>query len=176
MIRYAAFLRGINVGGRKIVKMDELASAFTRLGLSNVRTHLQSGNVTFETARGSRAGLERRIEKAMVGLMGDDVAVFLRTIMELEEILELDPFQGRRADGKAKRYVTFISRELRKVPALPLFSPRRDVEIIRIRGRDLFSESHVIGGRYGFPNNFIESEFGVVATTRNWMTLKKIFE
>ena len=83
MSKYVAFLRDINVGGHRSVTMDELSRAFVSLGLSNVRTHIQSGNVIFETAPVNRAALTRQIEKALRQLLGDEVAVFLRTIRSL---------------------------------------------------------------------------------------------
>lgn len=90
------FLRGINVGGHRSVTMDDLSRAFVSLGLSNVRTHIQSGNVIFETAPANRAALTRQIEKALRQLLGDEVAVFLRTIREIEDMIRLDPFKGRK--------------------------------------------------------------------------------
>lgn len=83
MSKYVAFLRGINVGGHKSVTMDELSRAFVSLGFRNVRTHIQSGNVIFETASANRVALTRQIKKALRQLLGDEVAVFLRTIRSL---------------------------------------------------------------------------------------------
>jgi uncharacterized protein (DUF1697 family) len=62
-IRYAAFLRGINVGGNKMIKMQDVAKAFESLGFSNVKTLIQSGNVIFESAPTDDEKLIKKIEK-----------------------------------------------------------------------------------------------------------------
>ena len=173
---YVAFLRGINVGGQKLMSMAKLSRAFEKLGFKNVRTYIQSGNVIFETGRANRDTLSRQIEQAMRDLFGDDVAVFLRTFQEIESIIALYPLGGKSTDTKVNLYVSFTSRKISGSPALPFFSAKKDVEIILIRDCDVFSISHEIGGKYGFPNVFIEKEFKVQATTRNWTTINKILK
>ena len=62
MIKYVALLRGINVGGRKLIKMDELIRVFARSGFKNVRTFIQSGSVTFEAAERDANALAKKID------------------------------------------------------------------------------------------------------------------
>ncbi len=66
MIKYAAFLRGINVGGKKLIKMEALRRVVESLGLKNVRTFIASGNVLFETSQTNRDALTRKIEKKLL--------------------------------------------------------------------------------------------------------------
>lgn len=81
---YIAFLRGINVGGH-IVKMEYLRQLFTDLGLKNVRSYIQSGNVFFDTADISDwAALTLRIENYLRQTLGYVVPVFLRTAQEVK--------------------------------------------------------------------------------------------
>lgn len=176
MSGYVAFLRGINVGGQKLISMADLSRAFIELGFKNVRTYIQSGNVIFETGRESRDTLLRRIEHSMYSLFGCDVPVFLRTFREIENLIALDPFGAKNADESDGLYVSFISRKIPGTPALPLFSAKKDLEIFLIRDFDIFSISHKINGRGGFPNIFIEKEFQLQATTRNWSTIKKVLK
>ena len=91
MSKYVAFLRGINVGGHKLIKMAELARLFTSFGLKNVRTYIASGNVLFETAEGADT-VGGRIEEGLKRALGYGVKVMLRTISEIEDIINLDPF------------------------------------------------------------------------------------
>ena len=87
---YAAFLRGINVGGHR-VKMDRLRTMLGELGLADVSTFLASGNVMFSSdsddPKGLRDGIEAHLERGL----GYEVPVFLRSPAELAEILEFRP-------------------------------------------------------------------------------------
>ena len=104
---YVALLRGINVGGHKLIKMKELARIFTDNGLKNVRTYIASGNVIFESGSANKAALTRKIEKALQQTLGYEVTVVLRTLSEIESIVNRNPF---------KRYEA--SKECDAVPGL----------------------------------------------------------
>ena len=73
-------------------------------------------------------------------------------------------------------FVTFLLGEIRPKLKTPLFSVKKDVEIVSAKSRELFCLSHEVNGRPGFPNNFVEKQYKVSATTRNWKTVKKLFE
>ena len=98
MNRHVAFLRGINLGRRR-VKMDELRRAFEAFGLSDVATWIASGNVIFTHSGSSlpalEAGLEAHLEKAF----GYDVATFVRPVTDLQRITQLDVVAHARAEG-----------------------------------------------------------------------------
>lgn len=75
----------------------------------------------------------------------------------------------------AKLYVVFLSRKPRVTPSLPIALPKEALEIVAIDGREVFVVSQrKTNGMYGFPNNFVEKELDVSATTRNWSTVTKI--
>ena len=88
---YIAFLRGINIGGHN-VKMEHLRELVGELGLTHVRSYIQSGNVFFETTEADRACLTRKIEEHLRAALGYEVPTFLRTVAEVERALRLDPF------------------------------------------------------------------------------------
>ncbi len=180
---YIAFLRGINVGGTKIIKMDELKNIFESLGFKNVTTYIQSGNVRFETSTKSIKTLTSKIETSLHKALGYEVAVFLRTQEEMRALVKLDPFKQIKASDKAKTYVTFLHETSEVLKAsevlrtrVPLFSRKKDVEVIGARGCDVFCLSHLVDGKFGFPNLFLEKELKVPATTRNWTTVSKMAE
>jgi len=85
MRHYIAFLRGINVGGHR-VKMDRLRELFEELGLSNVSTFIASGNVIFSTDSDDVEALSDQIERHLSRGLGYDVATFLRSPTQLDEI------------------------------------------------------------------------------------------
>jgi uncharacterized protein (DUF1697 family) len=90
--RYAAFLRGINLGSRRRIGSADLRSHFEALGFEGVDTFRTSGNVVFETGRGSPAALTERIERHLEKSLGYEVAIFLRTAPEIEALAEGEPF------------------------------------------------------------------------------------
>ena len=175
MIKYVALLRGINVGGSKLIKMAELNRIFVSLGLKNVRTYIQSGNVLFESSRADSVALTRHIEKGLHAGAGFEIPVVLRTIPELEAIVRLNPFKKVAADAAAKLYVTFLVEALKAKPKIPLLSPKKDCEIIHVTPREVFTVTFAMpSGRAGEWMAFIEKEFGKSVTTRNWNTVIKI--
>ena len=183
MTTYIAFLRGINVGGKNIIKMDDLKLIFESFGFKNATTYIQSGNVNFETSTTNAKALTQKIEKGLHKALGYEVAVFVRSKEEMRALVKYDPFKNIKASDKAKTYVTFChqtsevlktSEVLRK--KVPLFSRKKDVEVIGARGCDVFCLSHLVDGSFGFPNVFLEKELGVLGTTRNWTTVSKMAE
>ena len=168
-----AFLRGINVAGHKMTAMPDVVRIFESLGFANVRTYIQSGNVLFDTRARSLGRLRLKIERALHDELGAEVTVLLRALSEVVGIVERDPFKKNRV-LRAKPFVTFMSEPPGETPALPLRSRKGDVEVFEIVGTEAFSLSIEKNGRFGFPNSFIEKEFGVPATTRNWNTVCKV--
>ena len=163
---YVAFLRGINVGGYKLIKMQELSKAFSSLGFKNVKTFIQSGNVIFDSEKVDVNKIEEKLRKAF----GYEIKVMLITIDELKGIIEYNPF--KKIKGDAKLYVTFLSEAPKNVP---LESLKSEVEYFLIRNREVFAVLRK-GVKTRFSNNFIEKKLGVSATTRNWNVVRKIAE
>ena len=94
--RYAALLRGINVGGHR-VKMDRLRAIVGELGYSDVETLIASGNVLFSTETADTAALERQIEQHLEAELGYEVATFIRTADQLADVIACA--EGRTATG-----------------------------------------------------------------------------
>jgi uncharacterized protein (DUF1697 family) len=98
-MRYAAFLRAVNLGKNRRVTNDRLKMLFEEAGAEEVATFRTSGNVVFEASRDMARALEMHLEKAL----GHEMAIFLRTERELKEIAAHRPFPAKdveRSDGK----------------------------------------------------------------------------
>jgi uncharacterized protein (DUF1697 family) len=176
MTKYLAFLRGINVGGHKVIQMDDLRKMFVSMGLSNVKTYIQSGNVEFETPESNPTILKKKIEKHLYGSLGYKVDVILRTYKELIQIVKTNIFKDLIQDKELKLYVCFLEKKPVNEMKTPFFSDKKDLEIIKILGNDVYVVSHPVKGRHGFPNNFAEKELGVLSTARNWKTVCRIVD
>lgn len=174
---YVAFLRGINVGGRRVIKMEELARIFTSAGLRKVRTYIASGNVFFESASENKSALTKKIEKALRQALGYEVTVMLRTLGELENIVKRNPFKQAPRDVEVMQFVVFMADEPKTTIQIPLISTTENVEVFEVTDRTAFIISRrKKTGQFGYPNNFVEKQFGVAGTTRNWSTVNKILQ
>ncbi|MBI3150706.1 MAG: DUF1697 domain-containing protein [Chloroflexi bacterium] len=172
MTKFVAFLRAINVGGTKIIKMDDLRKMFESFGLSNVQTYIQSGNVIFEAKES--AGLEAKIEKHLEKALGYKVETFLRTMDEVKKIAGKPAFEPQ---GDETLHVVFLrSRQsVDKKSEQNLLSLGSEADDFVIKGSEVYNLRRD-RDKSIFSNNFIEKILKVEATTRNITTLRKIIE
>ena len=171
MIKYAAFLRGINVGGHHIVKMEDLRRIFASMKFENVKTYIQSGNVIFETPETNTDTLAEKIERELRKSYDFEIKTMPRALAELEEIAAHNPFK----DAGAKIYITFLSAEPDAELKDSLASFGNDFEVFRFRNREMYCLIRPNNpAKELFSNNFIEKHLKVAATTRNVTTVNKI--
>lgn len=139
MDRYVAFLRGMNLGNRRI-RNEELRRHFEAMGFEEVATFRASGNVIFSTAkREAEAKLATRVEKELDERLGYDVPVFLRSAAELGAVAAHEPFDAKVvAKSKGKLQVSFLKKKptaAAKKKALALAS---EEDLLAIEGRELY--------------------------------------
>jgi uncharacterized protein (DUF1697 family) len=175
MTQYIALLRGINVGGHNI-RMQALRPLFEELGLKNVRTYIQSGNVFFGTSEPDAVRLAGRIESHLEKAFGYEVAVFLRTIPELEAVLAAGPFRKLKVTPDMRLCVVFAADPIRSDLQLPLFSPKKDMQIVQTRQREAYVVWHIKNGRPPSSQGFLDSALGKRTTTRFFHTAAKILK
>lgn len=177
---YILLLRGINVSGKRKVPMADLREMAEGLGLTNVRTYIQSGNVVVEAAASRRSGLSAEFSAAIAERFGhDDVPVTLRTPKELAAVVARNPYCGDAADRDEdpKRVaVCFLNRKptAKAVAALDAFDARGDESWVD--GREVFLFCPSTFAKTKLTNDRIERLLGVGATTRNWRTVNKLVE
>jgi uncharacterized protein (DUF1697 family) len=109
MPRYAAFLRGVNLGSARKTGSAELKACFSAAGFEGVQTFRTSGNVVFEAAR--KPG-RAKIEKALAGAFGFDVEVFLRTGAEIGAIAAHQPFDPELVEASGGKLQVSLLHEL----------------------------------------------------------------
>src|SRR5262245_26715646 len=98
MQAYVALLRGVNVGSRTRLSMEELRDCFDSLGFERVRTYIQSGNVVFEHRLANASSMVERLEEGIRARFGLEVRVAVRTEKELSRIIENMPFPAVQRD------------------------------------------------------------------------------
>jgi uncharacterized protein (DUF1697 family) len=171
MSNYIAMLRGINVSGHKIIKMEQLRAAFASLGFNNVKTYIQSGNVVFEAAGGSAAGLAGKIERKILRDFGFSVPVSLKTLKEMEKVIKNNPFPKDPAIDHSRLHVTFLSGDPPKTALEQLQPLAATLEQFRIIDREIYLHCPNGYGNTKLSNAAIEKKLSVGATTRNWKTV-----
>lgn len=173
-IRCVAFLRGINVGGHRIIKMTELARMFEAMGHRDVCTIIASGNVLFTGSDTDEARLTESIERGLKVELGYEVDVMLRSMEWLQYLVQNDPFAGFE-EIQGHRYVTFYPHPIVTDLKLPIHKPEEYIAILAIKQGDLFAiSSKMPDGGHGDYGKLAAKEFGKVSTTRNWNTIVKI--
>jgi uncharacterized protein (DUF1697 family) len=173
MAIYVALLRGINVGGRRKVAMEDLRRVFQELGFTDARTFIQSGNVIF-SGPASAARLAHDLEQRIARDIGTAPTVLLRTKQELGRVIAANPFLAHAKDH-SRLHVTFLVEKPAAAAVKALVRPAGETGEFALRDREVYL--HVPDG-YGtskLGNAFFEKRLGVSATTRNWNTVTKLF-
>ncbi len=174
MNTYIALLRGINVSGQKKIIMKDLKSLFESLGLGEVKTYIQSGNVVFKSSL-SEGVLIDQIQKAILEQYKFEVTVQVWNLESWEKVLANNPYFNN-SDEIKSLYVVFLEKEPEGV--------NWDEIDGLIYKEDEYSLYHKVIylnclGGYGkskFNNNFFEKKLKLKATTRNWKTVNKLAE
>lgn len=174
METFIALLRGINVSGQKMIRMEELKQSLASLNFRNIRTYIQSGNIVFETEKTGSHNLEKQIGEKILDHFGFHVPVVIRTRKELEIVHSNNPFLGERNEPVEKLHVTFIAAE---TGADVLNKLERDLFLpdeYFILGREVYLFCPNGYGRTKLTNQYFESKLKTTATTRNWKTIETL--
>ena len=173
--RRIALLRGINLGGKRLVAMADLRAFFTRLGFSDVQTLLQSGNVVF-TSRGAArtsAALEALLEKAAEKALGMPVEFHVRSAAEWQTMIEANPFRAEAASDPSHLLVSFFKTTLLPANVAALRTAITGRETLHAAGRHLYmvfpdgiGNSKTVG--------LIDRKLAARGTARNWNTVLKL--
>ncbi len=174
MIRYIAFLRGINVGGHN-VKMEYLRDLLAELGFCNIRTYIQTGNVFFESDEADATKFSSHIETLLLSKLGYEVPTFVRTVEEFENTLTIAPFDRFELTPDTRHLIVCTSQPILANTIFPLSSPKGDYEIVGATKGELYVIVHLINGKF-LSSSFIEKTFGVTTMGRFFHTSLKILE
>ncbi len=167
MPRYAAFLRGVSPMN---ARMPELKQAFEAGGFTDVRTLLSSGNVVFDARAASVDALQRRAEAAMLASLGRSFDTIVRPALDLQQLIESDPFAAFDLGPEHKRIVTFLRQRADDGFVLP---PERDgARILKVCGSEVLS-AYLPNDKGPVFMNLLERSFGKNITTRTLDTVRK---
>lgn len=130
MLAHVALLRGINVGGNNVIRMDALAASFEGLGFASVKTFIASGNVIFCAPKQDLRELENRIEKALTKAHAYDATVVVKSAPEMAAMVRKMPRSWTRPDPAWRYYVIFLRHEIDSRAVLDQLQPKAGVETL----------------------------------------------
>jgi uncharacterized protein (DUF1697 family) len=176
MPTFVSLFRGINVGGHYKIKMLELKNLHEALGLKNVLTYIQSGNVIFKSDDSDVTHIRQQLSESVAQTFGFHVEIIVRTSSELQEIIAKNPFQGQQ--DKEAQWVTvmFLATAPDHAAQENLLKTYVGPEEIFFLGKEVYIYYTNGIGRSKLSNSFIEKKLKVEGTTRNWNTLLQLQE
>ncbi|MFD8519179.1 DUF1697 domain-containing protein [Streptomyces capillispiralis] len=175
--RYAALLRGINVGGSRKVPMAELRAVLEGLGHEQVRTHLQSGQAVFTAGHGDEASLAAELAAAIERHFGFGVDVIVRDHAYLKAVVDACPFPAATLEAK-QLHVTYFSAPVTPERFAGIDREACLPEEFRLGDRALYLYAPSGLGRSKLAALLAAPRVtkGLIATTRNWNTVVKLAE
>jgi uncharacterized protein (DUF1697 family) len=173
-VRFAAFLRAVNVAGNALPMAALKAMLQDDLGFENVRMYLQSGNAVFEAKKRSAGALEDALQRETLDRLGVRTEYFVRSAPELCEILDRNPFE-REGVEEPSRLVVFVlkdSPDRQRVAALRSWI--KGPELVEAGTRHLYISYPGGQGDSKLTNAAIERLVQSRGTARNWNTIRKV--
>jgi uncharacterized protein (DUF1697 family) len=176
MTKHLVLLRGINVSGHNMIKMEALKTALEAIGFLNVITYIQSGNVFVETDEVNAFSVGFKIKQEIYKTFGCDVPVIVIEKKDLEMCFTNNPFLKDKTIDTKKLYVAFISKELNANAINDLKTSQFKPDEAFIDGIRIFIKYDVGAGKTKLDQKYIEKKLNVTATIRNWNTVSKLLE
>ena len=174
MQTYISILRGINVSGQKLIKMDALRKMFEDIKFKKVKTYIQSGNVIFESSKSTIESLEKKIMKGIKESFGFDVPVLVKDLSELKIVLKNNPFLKKQNEDVSKLHVTFLSEIPSKENVEKIQAGNYGADEFVLEGKNIYLFCPNGYGNTKLTNNFFENKLKLSATTRNWKTVNEL--
>ncbi len=175
---FIALLRGINVGGHKIIPMATLRGIFESGGFAGVRTYIQSGNVLFASSDKNSDAVRTKVERTIAEALGYEVPTLIRSDAEMKKIVAKNIFVGEHAKGKTKMYVVFLDQR-------PSKKERDEVLSLQVKGMSFhfgacelycLLDARFSGNTSPFSVAAIDKILRQKTTARNWATTTTLLD
>ncbi len=176
MTHCVALLRGINVAGHKPVAMADLRDLMAGLGLQDVQSVLQSGNLVFRCNGEGGTRLERVLEAEAKKRMALETDFFVRSAAEWEDVVADNPFHDEARRDPARLVAVFLKEAPRAAAVKALQAAIVGREVVRASGRQAYIVYPDGQGRSKLTNALIEKHLGSRGTARNWNTVLRLAE
>lgn len=176
MKTHLALLRGINVSGHNMIKMDALKAILEAVGFVNVTTYIQSGNVFVDSEEDHGATVGFKIRQEIYKAFGHEVPVVVIGMDDLQACFQNNPFLNEKNVDAKKLYVTFVSKELTPNAIHDLKMSQIKPDEAAIDSSRIYIKYAIGAGKTRLDQKYIEKKLNVTATMRNWNTVTKLLE
>ena len=170
---HVALLRGINVGGRGILPMKDLAAIFTAAGASSVSTYIQSGNVVFDAP--DPIAIAAAVREQIVQRYGYPGRIILRSAAEMKTAAAANPFV-RAGIVPEWLHVYFLDEEPAAALLKALHPERSPGDTFVVKNREVYLHLPQGMARTKLSNIYFDTQLKTVSTARNWRTVQKLVE
>lgn len=179
MTTHLALLRGINVSGHNMIKMEALKTTLEASGFQNVQTYIQSGNVFVDSDDENASAVGFKIKQEIFKIFGHEVPIVVVNKEDLAVCFKNNPYLKDKDIDTKKLYVAFVSTTLKSDSINDLKISQFKPDEASIDGNKIYIKYAVGAGKTRFDQKYIEKKLNVTATIRNWNTvtqLLKIYE
>ena len=176
MNTYFLFLRGVNVGGKNMIKMTELAHWIEALGFNHVKTYLQSGNVIFQSKLHHEEKLAQQLEEMLWQKAALNIPCQMRNVEDLKRINTLlDHYEATKLPT-ANLFVTLLSEPPSEENILKVKAIKTDDDVFYVHGREVIVVCQQPYHKTKLSNNVFERVLKVKATSRNDNTMRALLK
>jgi uncharacterized protein (DUF1697 family) len=174
MQTHLALLRGINVSGQKLIKMEDLRKLLESAGFENVKTYIQSGNVIVDSAEKSKQAVGEKIKSLIRDHYGFDVSILVLNRADLEKAIRENPFLSEKDIDIKQVYIAFLSEAPKKENIEKFETANIESDRAIIDDDVMYLKYADRAGNSKLTNALIENKLKVIATSRNWNTTLKL--
>jgi uncharacterized protein (DUF1697 family) len=173
---FIALLRGINVGGKNVIKMEQLKQVFVDLGFSDVKTYIQSGNVIFRTLENNKLNLMNRIENQLQKEFSAEIKTLVLTIDDLTETIENAPENFGTEPEKFRYDVWFLLPPATVNELVSTIRLREGVDFLQAGKNAIYTSRLTSQMSRSYFSKIMQSPISKNVTIRNWNTTTKLWE
>lgn len=176
MKTHLALLRGVNVSGHNMIKMEALKTTLEAIGFKNVQTYIQSGNVFVDSEEENAAAVGFAIKQEIFKVFGHEVPIVMVSQSDLEACFKNNPFLQEKDLDMKKLYVAFVSTNLKKEHINDLKISQFKPDEASIDENKIYIKYAVGAGKTRLDQKYIEKKLSVTATIRNWNTVTQLLK
>lgn len=171
---HLVLLRGINVSGHNMIKMEALKNTLESIGFLNVQTYIQSGNVFVDTQEENPSKVGFLIKQEIFKAFGHEVPCVVIGKNDLEKCFSNNPFLKEKELDLKKLYVAFLSAELKPESINDLKMSQVKPDEACIDESRIYIKYAVGAGKTRLDQKYIEKKLNITATIRNWNTVSQL--